>query len=845
MRISQRLLILFVVIAIGFGGFFYLFFHIKREEMRVYLESDLSQRRATIDTIFKMKQESQLALLDDYSIWDSMENFVGTRNQKWANDNLGTIISNFSYSLVQVYDKNYQLLYNLSDDSITDLEGFSVESEVLDSLATRKKIYYNTRYSSTIFAVAVSGIYASNDVDRTGPSTGYLLIADAWDYHFLGDLAKSLNYDIRISLSSPEPEVVDNAQYNIKIVHPVKNWYDKSIAWLVFYSRNPFLSQLRALGNLIIFGTLGFILVFLVIQFVLIQQWITSPLKLISQSLKENNPEVIRPIDHRNNEFADIASLIERFFAQQHELVLEIEERKRTEERMREIEEQTRKILLTSPESIIVTDLQGKILTANDQTLQLVAVDSENDLTDRGASILELAPPENQQNLQNLILDLRMGAYVKNLEINLVDAEGQHFPALMSASIIADADSKPSKLVFITRDLSELKSLEIKLRQSQKMESIGTLAGGIAHDFNNIITIIAGYIALSAGKIDDHPDARDDLDQALKACLRAKSLIGKILTFSRQSEIKLRPIVLADVIEDSVPMIRASIPSKIAIETDIRSYSYTVADPTEMQQVLMNLSSNSYHAMRPDGGLLKISLDEIHGFELIGMDPSVKLEADYLQLSVSDTGSGIAVEIINRVFDPYFSTKGVGEGTGLGLSIVHGIITGYHGFVNISSSSGYGCTVNIYLQVSAHVNTEVSTPAAHEYPFIPARLMMLDDEPALAELFTTALREAGYEVQAFSNSSLAWEAFLANPAAFDLVIADITMPGLDGIQLASQMRGVKNIPIILYTGFCDKHIQHRAEDVHVNKLLNKPLLPDELIADVKELLFKLGQKPLT
>lgn len=838
MRISQRLLILFVLIVIGFGGFFYLFFHIKREESRLYLDSDNSQRRSTIDTIFNLKAGNQMSMLDDYSTWDSMLQNTRKGNTRWIDDNLSSLTKSFAYSLVQVYDSQHRLIYNRSDDSITGIEDFRIEAEVMDSLNTKKKLFYNENHGNTILAVAVAGIQPAADTLRLSKPTGYLLIAKAWDYRFLGELAKSLNYDIRISSIDPEQMNEDTDQYNTKIIRPVKNWYDKTIAWLVFYSRNPFLNELRALGNLIIFGTMGFILLFLVIQYVLIQQWITSPLKLISQSLKEGDTEIIKPIDHRNNEFADIASLIERFFAQKQELVSEIEERKRTEERLREIEEQTRKIFITSPESIIVTDLDGTILTANDESLRLIAVDSESELTARNASILDLAPPDKMVELENLIIDLRTGSSIKNLEINLVDAQGVHFPALISASIIADKERKPSKLVFITRDLSDMKSLEMKLRQSQKMESIGTLAGGIAHDFNNIITIIAGYIALSAGKIDSHQEAHEDLDEALKACLRAKSLISKILTFSRQSEVNQKPIVLADIIEDSIPMIRATIPSKINIVYDISSFSYTIADPNEIQQVLMNLATNSYHAIRPDMGTLTINLKEIHGFELIGLDPAVRLGSDYLHLSFADTGRGMSQDILDRVFDPYFSTKGPGEGTGLGLSIVHGIITGYNGIVNVESSLGFGCTVHIYLPVSDHVETEVATATERSYPFLHAKLMMVDDEPALAELFAISLRSEGYEVMSFSDSGEALRVFSANPDDYDLIIADITMPILDGIQLASKMRIIREIPIILYTGFRDKNIQARAEDVPVNKLLNKPILPAELVKEVREIIYK-------
>jgi CheY-like chemotaxis protein len=370
------------------------------------------------------------------------------------------------------------------------------------------------------------------------------------------------------------------------------------------------------------------------------------------------------------------------------------------------------------------------------------------------------------------------------------------------------------------------------------MESIGTLAGGIAHDFNNIITIIAGYIALARGKISDPQASEADLNQAIKACLRAKSLIGKILTFARQGDLEVEQVSVKEVLEDALPMIRATLPSNINIETNIECERFVMADVTELQQVLINLASNAFHAMRPDGGTLTIKLNEISGFELIGIDPHIELERDYLHLEVSDTGFGIAPEIINRIFDPYFSTKAAGEGTGLGLSIVHGIITSYKGFITVHSIPGEGTSFHIFLPiVNAPKEAKKEEQPKTVYPYIPAKLMVIDDEPDLADIFHQALTNAGYDVQSFNNSTVALEAFENNPDDFDLVIADVTMPQLDGMKLTAKIKALRNIPVILYTGFSDHGVQQRATEAKVDRLLSKPLLPDELVAEVRRILY--------
>ncbi len=833
MRISTRLLLLFIVIAFVFGAFFYLFYYIKREELRVYNESDLAQRKTTIDAIMEQSGNAQLKLTEDYAISDELTDIAYYGDNGWAADNLHTINSVFGYTLLQVYNASGEKMYSQTDEGNPGFSEYTMEKVIADTLREGGvRAFYDAFHQNTVYCT-VSSIHPTGDPKRQSSPAGFILVAKVFDYPYLQKLSESLKYSVQITRQRPGDEMV-NEKYNTRIVKALTNHRNETAAWLIFESSNPFLQRLRSLGNLILFGTMGFIFIFLMIQFFLIQQWISSPLGLISQSLKNSDPEAIHELTYNGNEFADVAQLIERFFAQQDKLIEEIKERARTEARLREMEEQTRKILLTIPEAIVVTDLDGHILSMNDEALRMLGESNLQRLISGSMKLEDSVIRADRKHLRNMFQDLFKGLYVRNQELSLLNSLGEDVPALVSASVIMDDDNKPLKLVFSSRDLSDMKELEIQLRQSQKMESIGTMAGGIAHDFNNIITIIAGYVALSAGKIEVNAEAQNDLDEALKACLRAKSLIGKILTFTRKGEQDVEEVVVADVIEDTLPMIRAIIPAKVSILTEINSHSYARVDCTEMQQVMLNLATNAFHAMQPDGGTLKISLEEKAGFELIGIDPKVLLESPYLHLSVSDTGSGIAPELISRIFDPYFSTKASGEGTGLGLSIVHGIVSGYRGFITVSSDLGDGSTFNIY--IPAVESSRVTAPAAKAeiFPFIPARVLIVDDEMALADIFSQSLKTGGYSVQSFTDPAHALEAFTKSPNNFDLIIADINMPTMDGIKFATEALNAREVPVILYTGFLDANLQHRAESISIKYILNKPIMPDEMVKAVRK-----------
>ncbi|MCB5271651.1 MAG: response regulator [Candidatus Cloacimonetes bacterium] len=856
MRVSSRLLILFIVIAIVFGGFFYMFYHIKHEEMRLYQEADLVQRKITIESIIKINNETQMDQTQNFALCDEMMGYIHNPNSNWPQSMLQRSITSLGYSLVQIYDPQGNSMFSAACEAYPGLALLRLEPSYLDSLAHSQKASFFYDFNHQILSCTISGIHRDDDLQLNNPPAGYLLIAQAWDYSFLGEMATALKYDIRISTEKPE-QTKDEEQYNTKIIRPLLGQDRDTVAWLTFYSANPFLNRLRHLGNLILFGTMGFIFIFFLMQYFLIQQWIATPLNQISQSLKQSIPDPIKDLTKGRNEFSDVARLIENFFAQKEELLNEIKERIKTEIQLREMQEQTNKLLLTSPESIIVTKLDGSIIDVNIETLNLLQIPDRDSFLAGNPNIENLIRKTDHDQIQTILSDLNKGSYIKNRDIRfeLGPEQGcyiknrdiplelipeQGFPGLLSASVVLDNDGQASKFIFITRDMSDIRNLEQQLRQSQKMESIGTLSGGIAHDFNNIITIIAGYVALASGKIRQPKQAEHDLSAALQACLRAKSLIGKILTFSRQSEQDIEDLCLKNIVEESLPMIRALLPANIKIETKIQSEAYATVDNTELQQVLINLSTNAYHAMRPDGGELRIELDEIPGFRLLGLSKDVDGKGNYLHLSVIDTGCGIAPEIIDRIYDPYFSTKIIGEGTGLGLSIVHGIIASYKGFITVLSVLGEGTNINIYLPVKENPKKKIKVEKAADAPFIPARLLIVDDEPALVDIFREALTDAGYTVDAYTNPLHALDAFVKDPPAYDLVIADINMPDLNGIALGTKMRNIKELPVILYTGFLDSSLQKKLEIAGFRHILNKPIMPDALIKEVKLVIYTEG-----
>ena len=405
---------------------------------------------------------------------------------------------------------------------------------------------------------------------------------------------------------------------------------------------------------------------------------------------------------------------------------------------------------------------------------------------------------------------------------------------LPSGEIVAVYDDK-------TREIEEQKekaALEQRLQQSQKMESIGTLAGGIAHDFNNILSAIIGFSELAMERAEDN-DLLDDLAEIMNAGTRAKDLVKQILAFSRQTDHEMKPLRADILVKEVTQLMKSTLPAYIRIEKSIETTGEIMADPTHIHQVLMNLCTNAYHAMHADGGTLRIQLSAVSLPSEASPPVPEMLPGDYIQITVADTGSGIPAELLERIFEPYFTTKEKDKGTGLGLAVVHGIVASHNGHITVKSETGRGTTFNVYFPAIKRKQQITVQPEKIDLPGGNERILFVDDESAIVKVNKTRLERLGYHVTGVSSSKDALALFENRPDAFDLVITDMTMPEMSGEGLARNCLRIRpEMPVILCTGYSDIITEARAREIGIKEYVLKPILIQDLAAAIRRAVGK-------
>jgi PAS domain S-box-containing protein len=419
-------------------------------------------------------------------------------------------------------------------------------------------------------------------------------------------------------------------------------------------------------------------------------------------------------------------------------------------------------------------------------------------------------------------------------EKRYVRKDGSVVWANLTVSSMWAPGETPDYFMAVVQDITERKQLEEQFRQAQKLEAIGTLAGGIAHDFNNILTAIHGYTELAQMILKDNPEVREHLGAVLQATSRATGLVRQILTFSRQQRLERRPIRLQPVVAESLHLLRATIPSNIEFDISLASDSPVVlADATQIHQIIMNLGTNAGYAMKDGAGRLQVKVEKCVVDAALAARQSRLRPGAYACVSVSDTGRGMEEATLRRVFEPFFTTKPPGEGTGLGLAVVHGIMDNHDGAITVSSQPGVGTAFHLYFPAQAAESIATKSDDAPVPQGHGERILFVDDEEQLVRLGRNTLSALGYEVEVATLPAAALAMVRADPQRFALVLMDLTMPGMTGLDLASQLQRIRPaLPIVLMTGYSASLTPERVEAAGITQLLLKPTSIHDLGAAV-------------
>ncbi len=534
---------------------------------------------------------------------------------------------------------------------------------------------------------------------------------------------------------------------------------------------------------------------------------------------------------------AEIVSMNQSLSSVNRELKAEIAERKRVEDALRESEQRFRSIFDHTTVGLCLTEPLGDIVVANRALHQILAIQdgglTGKQLTDFVKSVDLPVFKRTCGNESGKESDLNLS------EIRFDTTEGREVVCLVGNIVTRDASEVPVYQITHVQEISQIKNLQNQLRHAQKLEAVGTLAGGIAHDFNGLISLIMGWadIVRNHHLTEEHP-ATHGIYQIIKTSERAKDLVKQILTFSRKREQDQKIISIYSLAREIGKLLESTLMSQV--DFSIRSKAKEdriLADPNLIYQVIMNLGTNAAYSMGEAGGKFEILLDDFS----LGQDDQANYPnlnpGKYLQMRITDTGKGIPEGNLERIFEPYFTTKPIDQGTGLGLSIVHGIIEDLNGAIYVDSTSGIGTSFTILLPLVTDISSEFFDNEFSSFPTGTERILLLDDELKEAELYQTILTKQGYQVDIKTDPLSVLNTLGSSPEKYDLLLTDFVLPAMMGDKLANEVKRInRNLPIVVSTGLDESLVQERLNSIDVAAVIQKPITINNLATTIREVL---------